>query len=97
MTRLSEHVAGKSDDGFFVRGGNDKRGGRVNASCCLADGESEVVSAEVTGDRGQRSATATWEGFGRCSNLQLSRRVKWHLTESPYVRATKSVAPIQGG
>ena len=93
---MSEHAIGEGDDGSTVRGGNDKRGGRVNASCRLVNGGSEVVSAEVTGDRRQRSATAAWEGFGRHSNLQVSRRVKWRLTQSPHGGAVKLVASTQG-
>ena len=96
-SRLSEHAVGKGDDGFSVRGRNDKRGGRVNASCRLADGGSEVVSAEVTDDRRQRSATASWEGFGWHSDLQVSRPVKWRLTQSPHGGVAKSVASTRGG
>ena len=77
-------------------GGNDKRSGRVNTFHCLADGRSEVVSAEVMGDRGRRSATAVWEGLGRRFDLQVSHQVKWRLTQLPYGGAMKSVASTRG-
>ena len=60
------------------------------------DGSSEVVSAEMTGDRGRRSATVAWEGLGQHSGLQVSRRVKWRLTKSPYGGAAELVAFTRG-
>ena len=44
-------LAAKVMMGSLCVGGNDKRDDRVNASCHLADVRSEVVSAEVTGDK----------------------------------------------